>query len=102
MGKVAEARFQALNGGWLPVQDKGAAAFSCVVFKAPFLLGFWAAFCMSTFSFLFLFFLCLRLNYTSPGTVSDCYCNSLSTNWDFCIKQLCGAHQTSRKLELLL
>lgn len=56
----------------------------------------------STFSFLFLFFLCLRLNYTSPGAVSDCCCNSLSTNWDFCIKQLCGAHQTSRKLELLL
>ena len=27
MGKVAEARGQALSGGWLPVQDKGAAAF---------------------------------------------------------------------------
>lgn len=57
MGKVAEARLQALNGGWLPVQDKGAAAFSCVVFKAPFLLGFWAAFCMRAhFHFFFFFF----------------------------------------------
>ena len=55
MGKVAEARFQALNDGWLPVQDKGAAAFSYVVFKAPFLLGFWAAFCMrALFHFLIL------------------------------------------------
>lgn len=56
MGKVAEARFQALNDGWLPVQDKGAAAFSYVVFKAPFLLGFWAAFCMRALFHFFFFF----------------------------------------------
>lgn len=102
VGKVAEARFQALNDGWLPVQDKGAAAFLMLYSKLLFFSDFWAAFCMRALSFLFLlFFLCLRLNYTSPGAVSDC-CNSLITNWDFCIKQLCGAHQTSRKLELLL
>lgn len=38
LGKVAEAKLQALNGGWLPSQDKGTAVFSCAVFKAPFLL----------------------------------------------------------------
>lgn len=83
-------------------RQKGQLHFLMLYSKLLFFSDFGLLFVWEHFFISFLFFLCLRLNYTSPGAVSDCCCNSLSTNWDFCIKQLCGAHQTSRKLELLL
>lgn len=56
MGKVAEARCQALNDGWLPVQDKGAAAFSYCS-QSTFSSRILGCFCMrALFHFFFFFF----------------------------------------------
>lgn len=65
-----------------PFVRQRAAAFSCVVFKAPFLLlDFGLLFVWQHIFISFPFFFCLWLNYSSQGhgAVSDCNYNSLST-----------------------
>lgn len=95
--KGSRGQVAPLNSGRLPLQDRGSCV-SCVVFRAPFLLLHFV------WEHIFFFFLFLWLNHTSQGhrAFSDCSCNSLSTSWDLCIKQLSGATQASRKLEVLL
>lgn len=57
VGKVAEARFQALNDGWLPVQDKGAASiFSMLYSKLLFFSDFGLLFVWEHFFISFSFF----------------------------------------------
>lgn len=97
VGKVAEAKPQALNGGRSLCKTKGRLHFFAL-YSEPFFFS-WTSGCFlyeSTFSFLFSV---TKSHFPGTPVVSDCNCNSLNTSWDFCIKQLCGAHQTSRKLK---